>query len=108
MERPHVLQYELRGVAVLAVDVPLDIEADNIVAFGEQALGPAAEAAIPRLVRVCKYAWRGASSCTQSLPYRLQAVPPNNGIVTTIVPPSLSFSLASRSILTGPSLCSRT
>ena len=33
------------GIAVLAVVVALDVEADHVVAFGEQTFGPAAEAA---------------------------------------------------------------
>ena len=43
MQREHVLHDKLRRVAVLAVAVILNIEADDIVTFGEQPLGPAAE-----------------------------------------------------------------
>jgi len=42
VERPDILQNKLRGVAVLAVDMPLDVEADHGVAFGQQPLGPSA------------------------------------------------------------------
>jgi len=46
VERAHVLDDELAGIAVLAVLVPLDVEADDAIAFGEPGLGPAAESAI--------------------------------------------------------------
>ena len=45
VQRQHVLDDKLRGIAMLAVLMPLDVEADDIVALGQQALGPAAEAA---------------------------------------------------------------
>src|SRR6185312_10922437 len=45
VERTHVLQHELRRIAVRAVDVALDVEADAIVPLGQKPLGPAAEAA---------------------------------------------------------------
>ena len=37
MQRQHVLQHQRRRIAVLAVDVPLDIEADDVEAGREQA-----------------------------------------------------------------------
>ena len=45
MQRQHVLNDELRRIAMLAVDVLLDVEAYDVVALGEQALRPAAEPA---------------------------------------------------------------
>src|SRR5689334_22494084 len=45
VNRPHVLEHELRGVAMLAVDVLLNVEADHVEAFGQQPFGPATEAA---------------------------------------------------------------
>ena len=45
VQREHVLNDERARIAVLAVNVLLDIEADDVIAFGEQAGCPAAEAA---------------------------------------------------------------
>jgi hypothetical protein len=45
VEREHVLHDELSRIAVLAVDVLLDVESDNVVALGKKPLGPAAQAA---------------------------------------------------------------
>ena len=46
MKRQHVLDHKLRRIAMLAVDVPLDVEADARRAFGEQAVRPASKARI--------------------------------------------------------------
>jgi hypothetical protein len=46
VERPDVLQHELRGIAVLAIDVLLDVETNNIVAFRKQSFSPPAQAAV--------------------------------------------------------------
>ena len=46
MQRQHVLHHQLRRIAMLAVDVPLDVEAHHVLALGKQALGPATQAGI--------------------------------------------------------------
>src|SRR5690606_13531158 len=40
VDREHVLQHELRWIAVIAVDMLLDVEADDAPALGEQAVCP--------------------------------------------------------------------
>ena len=46
VKRPDILQDELRGVAMLAVLVPLNVESDHVPASGEQSFGPAAQSAV--------------------------------------------------------------
>src|SRR5258708_22635067 len=46
VKHEHLLQHELRWIASGAVVVPLEVEADHLPAFCEQALGPAAEPAV--------------------------------------------------------------
>jgi len=46
VQRQHVLDDELRWIAMLSVLVLLNVKADNVKAFGEQTIRPAAKAAI--------------------------------------------------------------
>lgn len=45
VKRHDVLQHKLRGIALLAIDVTLDVETDHVEAFGQEAIGPAAQTA---------------------------------------------------------------
>ena len=45
MQCQHVLDDELRGVTMIAVLMLLDVKADDVKAFSEQAFSPAAKAA---------------------------------------------------------------
>jgi hypothetical protein len=44
MQRQNVLQDQLRGIPLIAICVPLIVEADHVVPFGKQTFGPAAKA----------------------------------------------------------------
>src|SRR4029077_3354148 len=45
VKRAHVLQHELRRIAVLAILMALNVKADHIVALGQHAIRPAAQTA---------------------------------------------------------------
>ena len=45
MERENVLQYELCGVSMISVHMPLNIEPYYVVPFGKEPFGPSTEAA---------------------------------------------------------------
>jgi hypothetical protein len=46
MQRENVLDHQLRGIAMLAVDVLLDIEADDVVIFGQTSFSPTTETCV--------------------------------------------------------------